>query len=220
MNSPGGSTRYVKPSRGPEPSSDAEESAWADMVNTSLPAVRSSAQTWRNGLTGLITLVITGVVIKGRDTTAELSPGWRLAVTLAISGGLLAACAGLWLALAAEAGTRTRLKTLDQIHQKFASVAAYRVSLANTAGQRLQAARWAVGASLVLLLIGIWLTWWAPSAPLMPPAYLRVSYVGGASCGILTSAGGGVLRLAVSGAHYPAVIPLSTVTNIAVVAAC
>jgi hypothetical protein len=56
--------------------------------------------------------------------------------------------------------------------------------------------------------------------PTAPPAYLKVAHKGGTVCGTLQSADGGVLRLSVAGAHTPAVIPLTSVTNLAVVASC
>jgi len=99
-------------------------------------------------------------------------------------------------------------------------VQAYQVGQAAAAARRLQAARALVAAALGLLLAGVLLTWWAPAAPATPPAYLEVSRPGGAVCGTLDSADGGVLRLTVAGVHEPVAIPLTMVTNLAVVAAC
>lgn len=208
------------PPTGPEPVNRAEKEAFAALVDASLPAVRASAQAWRNGLTALITLVTTSVILKGRDTTADLTTGWRLAITLTIGGGLAAAIWGLWHALAAEAGTRTGVRTLAEIHAQHASVAAYQVALAVTAGQRLRAARNAVAVALALLLTGIVLAWWAPTASATPPAYLEITYLHQTTCGILQSADSGQPRLTTPGAHNPTVIPLTTITNFAVVPKC
>jgi hypothetical protein len=168
-----------QPPTAPEPVSRAEREAFASLVADSLPAVRASAQSWRNGLTALITLVATGIVIKGRDTTAGLSTGWRLAITLSIGAGLAVAAWGLWHALAAEAGTHTRLKTLADIHDQHASVAAYQVALASIAGRRLQTARNAVALSLALLLTGVFLTWWAPAPPASSSPHPKVAHLAG-----------------------------------------
>jgi hypothetical protein len=190
------------------------------MVKESLSAVRSMAAAWRTGLTALITLVTTGIILTGRTATTTLTPPWRATVTLAIGGGLALAIVGLWHALAAEVGARTRLHTLDDIREQYASVQAYQVGQAAAAGRRLQTARTLVATALGLLLAGVLLTWWAPAARTQPPAYLKVTRPSGTVCGILASAGDGTLRLAVPGAHEPVLIPLTTVSNMAVTSTC
>ncbi|MBB5874127.1 hypothetical protein F4553_007561 [Allocatelliglobosispora scoriae] len=211
---------YRKPASGPEPVSRHERAAFDALVAQSLPTVRASAQAWRNGLTALIGLVTAGVAIQGRTTAAELSPGWRAGITVLIGAGLAAAVVGLWHALGAEAGTRAAPLTLADIHARHASVAAYQVALAKSAGQRLSRARTAVAVSIALLLTGVIATWWAPPIPSEPPAYVRVTDQHGTTCGTLLSADGGQVRLEVAGSHDPAVIALTGVTNLAVVAAC
>jgi len=73
---------------------------------------------------------------------------------------------------------------------------------------------------LGLLVTGVFLTWWAPAAPTNPLAYLNVNHQGAKTCGTLLSADGGVLDLAIPGAHEPAVIPLTTVTNFTLMTSC
>ena len=202
------------------PVSAADREAFDALVKESLPAVRSMVAAWRTGLTALVTLVTTGIILKGRTDTTTLTMPWRIAVTLAIGVGLALAIVGLWHTLAAEVGARTRLHTLDDIRRNYASVQAYQVGQAAAACRRLQTARTLVAAALGLLLAGVLLTWWAPAAPATPAAYLRVSRSGGSICGTLESADGGILRLAVAGAHEPVVIPLTTITNLTVTPAC
>lgn len=215
---PEGSHR--KPAAGPEPVSRSERAAFESLVRESLPAVRASAQAWRNGLTALITLATAGVVIQGRTTAADLTSPWRTAITVLIGGGLAAAVIGLWQALSAEAGTRTTSLTLSEIHARHASVLAYQVALANHAGRRLRRARDAVAVALAFLLAGVIATWWAPANEPVPPAYVTVTDRQGTRCGAVLSADGGQLRLAVAGSHDPVGIPLADVTNLAVVARC
>jgi hypothetical protein len=204
----------------PRPVSTADREAFDALVKDSLSAVRSMAAAWRTGLTALITLVTTGIILTGRAATTNLTVSWRVAVTMAVGGGLALAIVGLWNALAAEVGARIRVHSLEDIRVRHASVQAYLVGQAAVAGRRLQAARILVAAALGLLLTGVLLTWWAPAAPESPSAYLKVTRPGGTVCGVLTSADDGVLRLSVAGAYEPVAIPLSTVTNIAVVSAC
>jgi hypothetical protein len=212
-------TRPAAASR-PRPVSAADREAFDALVKDSLSAVRSMAAAWRTGLTALITLVTTGIILAGRSATTTLSLPWRIAVTLAIGAGLALAIVGLWHTLAAEVGARARLHTLDDIRARYASVQAYQVGQAAAAGRRLQTARTLVAAALGLLLTGVLLTWWAPAAHARPPAYLKVTRPGGTVCGILKSADGGTLRLTVTGMHQPVAIPLTTVTNLAVTPAC
>lgn len=202
------------------PITPADREAFDALVKESLPRVRSMVAAWRTGLTGLITLVTTGIILTGRTATTTLTLPWRIAVTLAIGAGLALAILGLWHTLAAEVGTRTRLHALDDIRTRYASVQAYQVGQAAAAGRRLQTARTLVAAALALLLTGVLLTWWAPAAPTQPPARLKVTRPGSAVCGTLTSADAGILRLAVAGAHEPVAIPLATITNLAVVPTC
>ena len=178
------------------------------------------AAAWRTGLTALITLVTTGIILKGRTDTTNLALTWRIAVTLAIGAGLALAIVGLWQALAAEVGARTRLHTLDDIRTRYASVQAYQVGQAAAAGRRLQTARTLVAAALGLILAGVLLTWWAPTAPAKPPAYLKVTRSTGTVCGTLDSADGRTLRLTVVGIRQPVNIPLATVRNLAITSTC
>jgi hypothetical protein len=126
----------------------------------------------------------------------------------------------LWLARMVGVGSRTRLHTLDDIHARYASVQAYQVGQAAAAGRRLQTARTVVAAALGLLLTGVLLTWWAPTTPATPPAYLQVTTPRATACGILNSADGGALRLTIAGVHEPVAIPLATVTNLAITPNC
>jgi hypothetical protein len=175
---------------------------------------------WRTGLTGLITLVTTGIVLTDRTATTSLTTPWRIAVTAAIGGGLGLAILGLWHTLAAEAGARTRLQSLADIRARHASVEAWKVSQAAVAARRLRTARALVAAALVLLLTGVLLTWWAPTAPTDPPAYLKVTRPTGVVCGVLASADGGILRLTVAGAHDTVAIPLTAITNLVITPTC
>jgi hypothetical protein len=178
------------------------------------------AAAWRTGLAGLVTLLTTGIVLTGRTATTELTTPWRTAVTITIGGGIALAILGLWHALAAEAGSKTRLQSLNQIRAHHASVQAYQVGLAATAAERLQHARRLVAIALTLLLTGVLLTWWAPTAPTDPPAYLTITHSNNNTCGALVSADGGTIRLTVTGAHNPLLIPMDSVTNMTITTAC
>lgn len=197
----------------------AERDRFAKLTAASADSVRGSAQAWRTGLAAFITLVTTGVVIKGRDTTTGLSAGWRATITILVAGGLLLAVAGLWQALAAEVGTDPKKQTLQGIRRDHGTLAAYEVYLAAQAARRLQWGRRTVAAAVVLLLAGIAVAWWAPDAA--PPAgYVIVFHGHASSCGTLQPGRPGQLSLSVPGSHTPVIIPFSQVTQLLPATAC
>lgn len=212
--------RPRKPSSAPSEGSLAERDAFTALARQSLPEVRASAEAWRNGLTAFLTLATTAVIIKGRDTTAGLPTFWRVLVTVLIGGGLALAVAGLWRVLAAQAGTRYRLSTRQDLRRAYGTVEAYQVAVADAATDDLDAGRRLVVAALALLLIGLGVSWWAPPALTDPPAYLKVTSHTTPACGTLRSADDGQIRLIVTGNHDPISIPLTQITNLAVVATC
>lgn len=190
---------------------------FAALVATSLTDVRSTAEQWRAGLAALITLVTTALLIKGPENARDLSTGWRFAVTAALAVGLVLAVAGLWCALAAAAGVPTTV-TLDAILAKHVSVKAFRIAQANTAVQQLNTARGLVVAAIGLLLLGMFLWWWAPITK--DPPVLKVTTGGKVACGELLSADQGRIQLKVSGEEAPRTISLGQVENLAVAATC
>ncbi|MFD5560767.1 hypothetical protein [Kitasatospora griseola] len=216
----GTSLRPRKPERPPAPTDLTERDRFAALAESSLPTVRANAEAWRNGLAAFVTVVTTGAVIKGRDTTADLTTGWRIAVTLLIGGGIALSLAGLWQALAAQAGTREGTVTLADIHRRHASVAAYQVALADAAAVRLRRGRSAVAAALVCFLLGIVTTWWAPVAAPAPATYVTVTHGGATTCGTLKSADGRNMRIEVAGTVNAVVVPMDEVTSLLVVARC
>lgn len=195
-----------------------ERDRFAKITAGSADAVRASAQAWRTGLTAFITLVTTGVVIQGRNSTASLPAGWRAAAIVAVGGGLVLAMIGLWQALGAEAGTRPRKETLQDIRASYGSLNAYQAHLADTAAARLQWGIRAATAAIALLFAGIVITWVAPTAPAPPPALVAV-HGGAVTCGTLAAAPPGELRLAVA-SGVTVTIPLAQVTSVAVTSAC
>lgn len=212
--------RARKPTNAPSRADLDERDRYARLTTASRDIVRGSAQAWRTGLTAFITLVTTGVVIKGRDMTAGLSSGWRALVTVTIGGGLLLAVVGLWQALAAEAGTDPKKQTLQDIRAAHGTLTAYEVHLAASAARRLQRGRRAVAGAVILLLAGIAATWWAPADPVSPPAFITVVHGHAVTCGTLQSAGTGELRLTVHGSLSPLTIPFSEIASLALTTAC
>lgn len=176
------------PTAAPSKADLEEWDRWATLVAGSRDTVRGSARTWRTGLTAFITLVTTGVIIRGPTTTVRLPVAWRVLTTVLIGGGLLLAAVGLWQALAAEAGSDPRMLTLQDVRSAYDTLVGYEVHLAAQAARRLQWGRRAVAVAVLLFLAGITVTWWAPTAP-SPPTCIFVTHGNAVVCGTLDSDG-------------------------------
>ena len=209
-----------KPGRAPSKADLDERDRFAKLTAGSMDTVRGSAQAWRTGLAAFITLVTTGVIIKGPGSIVGLAISWRVAITVLIAGGLLLAVVGLWLALAAEAGTDPKKQTLQDIRAAHGTLTAYEVYLAAKSADRLQWGRRVVAAAVLLLLAGIGVTWWAPAATPSVSGYVAVTHGHAITCGTLQKAGVGQLILSVDGSHNPVVIPFGQITSLASATAC
>ena len=208
------------PAEAPSPGDLKERDRFAALAADSLTTVRASAQAWRNGLAAFITLVTTGVVIKGRDTTAGLGPGWKVLITVLIAGGLALAVVGLWQALAAEAGTGIRLQDLPTIRKEYGSLDAYQVILSAEAAKRIQRGRYAVAGALTCLLAGIIVTWWAPAQPTSQSAYLKITHENVISCGTPQTIGDEQLHLIAYGTGQIVSVPFIQITSLAITTTC
>jgi hypothetical protein len=203
-----------KPAHAPSRADLDERDRFARLTARSMETVQGAARAWRTGLAAFITLVTTGVIIKGPGTTAELAFGWRTAITALIGGGLLLAVVGLWLTLAAEAGTDPKKQTLQDIRATHGTLTDYQVYLAAKSADRLQWGRRVVAIAVLLLLAGIGVTWWAPAATTSMTCNV-VESIGTSSPRPLCLAGGYEFPLTVKGKRCPAALgtpPRSSVT--------
>jgi hypothetical protein len=212
MSDPGSVPRYRRPA-GPPTSQDVED----ELVDRSVTEVQASAQKWRDGLAALVTVLTGGLVLTGPASTQSLPGAWRFAVVAAVGSGVAAACAGLWMALRACAGT-PGLMQLRELTAGGASVKSFRVSRAANTAHWLRRARRAVAVALALMLTGI-LVWW--SVPSKDPAPLvRITTGGQPVCGKLSSADHQVLVVKVEGERDPTSVPFTTVQNLRIVTSC
>jgi len=189
------------------------------MAGGSAEAVRGSAKTWETALTAFITLITAGVILKGRDSTADLTTVWRLPVVVLAGGGLLLAVAGLWLTVAAEAGTHPQAKTLQDIRAAHGTLDAYQAYLAVRAAHRL---RWGIrlaAAAMTLLITGVIATWLAPG-PATARTYIAVTHGHSVTCGTPEPASAGQMRISVPGESQPAVIRITQITAVTLTTAC
>jgi hypothetical protein len=211
--------RARKPAGPPSPADLAERDRYATMAAGSAETVRGSARSWETALTAFITLITAGVIIKGRDSTADLTTAWRVPVVVLAGGGLLLAVVALWLTVAAEAGTHPETKTLQDIRAAHGTLDAYQAYLAARAAYRL---RWGIrlaAAAITLLITGIIATWLAPG-PATPLTYVAVTHDHSVTCGTLEPASAGQMRISVPGEAEPAVIRVAQITAVTLTTTC
>jgi hypothetical protein len=211
--------RARKPAGAPTLAELAERDRYASMATASAEAVRGSAKTWQAAITAFITLVTAGVIIKGRDSTADMAAGWRIAIVALAGGGLLLAVFALWQTVAAEAGTHPGIKSLPEIRQSHGTLAAYQVYLAVQSARRLRIGIGSAAAAMALLITGIVAVWLAPAAP-SQAAYIAVTSAHSAACGTPLPAPAGELLLSVANAPAPAAMPFSQISAISLTTTC
>jgi hypothetical protein len=215
-----------RPSRARQPADPptavdlAERDRYAALAAGSAEAVRAGARAWEKALTAFITLITAGVILKGRDSTADVAGDWRAGIVALAGGGLLLAVFALWQAVAAEAGTHPQATTLRDIRADHGTLDAYQVYLAVQAARRL---RWGIrsaAAAMTLLIAGIIATWLAPAAAARPPALVTITHGGAVTCGTLLPGRPGQARLSIPGRTRQATIPASAITAINPASAC
>jgi hypothetical protein len=207
------------PESAPTAADLAERDQYAIMTAGSADAVRGSAKTWETALTAFITLVTAGAIINGRNSTSSLTTGWRIPVIVLAGGGLLLAVVGLWLTVAAEAGTHPQTKTLQDIRAAHGALGAYQVYLAVQAAQRL---RWGIrlaAVAMALLITGVIATWLAPG-PATQKTYIAVTHGDSVTCGTPEPASAGQVRISIPGESEPVVIRTAQITSVTLTTAC
>jgi hypothetical protein len=208
-----------RPQSAPSPADLAERDEYATLTAGSADAVRGSAKTWETALTAFITLITAGVIIKGRDSTDGLALAWRIPIVALAGGGLLLAVAGLWLTVAAEAGTRPVSRTLQDIRAAHGTLSAYQAYLAIRAAQRL---RWGIrlaAAAMTLLIAGVIVTWLVPG-PTARSSFVIITHGNSVSCGTPEPAPAGQVRLSAPDESTPTVIPVQQITAITLAPSC
>lgn len=207
------------PPSGPSALDVADRDRWEELTSTSLTSVRASAEAWRNGSAALITLVGSGLLLKGPASAQDLPWEWRLLLTCLVGLGLACALGGLGLALSAAAGVPTH-ETYTTV-RKAGGVQLYQLSIAKAAASTLKTARKQVTVALVLLLAAAVSSWWAPGKEDPKSSSVLVQRQGQpAVCGALVAYGGTQLVVKVAGSDTPTAIPLADVTGLMLAASC
>ncbi len=211
--------KYRKPAAGPTAENLADRARWQELSEQSLSSTQAAAEKWRAGLAAFVTLATGGLLLKGPSAAGDVPAGWRIALTILALGGLLAAIAGLWLALQAAAGTPAKLN-LTEVMAKYGGVRQFEVACALAASAQLRLARLMVAASLLLFVAAIGTWWWAPSTSAQLPALISITTPRGAICGTLISGDSKAFTVQLVNASGQVQVPLSTATSVQIVASC
>ncbi|GAB3276737.1 hypothetical protein [Kineosporia babensis] len=166
---------------------------WADQARDvhrhQLEIVRKQAEAWRAGLSGLTALIGTVLLVKGRDSFADLETGY--AVTVAVLLGLTAALlvTATLKAISAASGVPG-----DNTVVTPESLRRWSMEEAFLAQRRLLWARRLTVGGFCLLAMAVGLTWFAPEAA-EPPPLLQVVAPGEKGCGMLVGMGAETVML-------------------------
>ena len=194
---------------------------WRTLDREGFQRAQKSAQTWRNGLAGFVTLLLSVLVLKGSDLSETPEPFRWIAIAGCIGGTILAIW-GLWLALDAEAPAESEVE-LATLLADHGSVAHYEQAMAKRAQDRLRFARKLVMGALALLIVGIG-AWWMAPARTTVASQVQVEWAtSGTSqrvCGTLLPTGDRHVVVQANSGTDPVTIPTRQIVSITQVDTC
>ncbi|GGY04966.1 hypothetical protein [Streptomyces djakartensis] len=131
-----------------------------DMFQSQLDIARHQAEGWRNFLATATALLAAVLVLKGRENVAELTPGYRWGVVLAMALGLLALLASAFAAASAAHGRpKDALRHADE-----ARLLRWEEKECERIGGLVNRARWLAVAGVLATAAGVMATWVAPAS--------------------------------------------------------
>lgn len=221
--------RVIKPVPPQDPMPSASEigdrARLAEEVKGALERVRKTAENWRTGVAGLVTLVTAILLFKGQNVITAYEPWvqWVLGALALLA--MILAIASLWLFLTAANG-RLRAVSAQSILRE-GGVDVRNVHLATTALDDLWWAQRLAIASAVLLAAAIAFSWYGPTAASKPAAFAKLVVRGPSAaepaetlCGELTAQDGATTVLKIRGEPDPRRIPTARLVSVVLVARC
>lgn len=205
------------PASGPTPESVRMQEEWRLSQAGALPLVRASAEKWRSGLLGLITLITAGLVVAGPEKAMDMAVGWRWIVVAGLFIGMLLVLVGLLRALRAAAGSPAPVT-----FEEFIAMGGDRdlIDAAEARRATLQLAssrRWAVSGIVVFLVsLGAWMI--SPTSS--EASFIEVTTADEVLCGELKSGDRGKVWLTLEGESHVVAVELTRVKNLRVRSTC
>src|SRR4051812_31943491 len=105
--------RVLAPPGLPSPAAVHEHEAIEALAERQLADARKAAENWRTGLAGLLTLLTTILVVRGKDSISDIAVGWRWPLGFCLVGAVVIAVAGAYWSLAAAYGRPRVIRTAD-----------------------------------------------------------------------------------------------------------
>lgn len=197
-------------------STDNEKPAWEkladDLTSNPLKTTREVADKWITILSALVGITTVFGLIQGRDALSKLSTEYRIALVLVFLLALSVSVGAIYSAALASEGNPQEI-FLDKGH----FFVWYREAT-NTAIKRLQRSRWLAFVSLGLIVIALFISWFAPGPPDTETSVLILQKSGAFVCGALKSTEGntGSFYLTANGKT----ITLNDVVSFTIVSSC
>ncbi|MFE5285462.1 hypothetical protein ACFRAQ_10915 [Nocardia sp. NPDC056611] len=210
---------FRRPQHGPPSSAARDIAEWDALVAGSIDRATATAEKWRTGLAGFVTIVTSVLLLKGPDAQKLAHPWHALVIGLFVLAVVLLV-AGLWQALSASA-PQSHSRDYASVIGAYGSVRAYSITVANTINDALDRAKVFVLVALIAFASGIAAWWLVPQVSEKARATL-VSVAmptGNATCGALVDSKDGAMMVQPDGG--PAVsILLRDTKSVAVVERC
>lgn len=187
---------------------------WEKLVSTSLERAQASAEVWRNGLAGFVTILTSVLILKGPEAASSMPLCWRIGVGALFLLGVAAAIAALWQALSAASPKLTIGKSVADVTDEWGSVEAFKVGNAGNVLSRLALAKGLMLVALSLLGVG-YIVWWSAPAP---ETSISISTDGDEVCGTLITSGNG--QFAVLSNGHESFVEFEDVESMTVDAEC
>ncbi|NEB08076.1 hypothetical protein G3I32_04190 [Streptomyces coelicoflavus] len=131
-----------------------------DMLQSQLDIARHQAEGWRNFLATATALLAAVLVLKGRENVAELTPGYRWGVVLAMAVGLLTLLASAFAAASAAHGRpKDALRHADETQ-----LLRWEEKECERIGVLVNRARWLAVVGVLATAAGVMATWVAPAS--------------------------------------------------------
>jgi hypothetical protein len=182
-----------------------------------LDIARKQADTWRNGLATLTTLLTGVLLVRGKSDAGALPASYQISVAVLLAGALaLLLTATLWLSRALAGPADEQILLTGEGLEEWTAGEVRKIA---------KALSWAPGmtvASVILVTAAVSVTWFGPAVS-QRPVYPLVSVFAttGRSCGALVGESGHAIILAASsGGTSTTVIPERFVVAMSPVAAC
>lgn len=209
----------------PNPRELADRARLAVEVTGALEKVRATAENWRTGMAGLVTLVTATLLFKGRDAISDYEAWVRYVLGALTSLALVLGIVSLWLFLSAAYGRMRPVSAQSVLDEGGVDVRQVRLATA-ALGDLKWARRLAIG-SAVALTGALLLSWYGPANANEPLAFaravVRAEPTGGSPetvCGELTAQDGSTTVLKVKGEPIPRRIPTPRLVSLMLVAQC